>query len=245
MTTINQDQYIHEITVGTNSSRIYIDEKKKFFLLKRAIDLFFSTFVILFVLSWLVPLIAIAIKIDSKGPVFFVQRRVGRGIKSFSCIKFRTMVVNEQANSASATSNDCRITSLGKFLRQSSLDELPQFINVWLGQMSIVGPRPHMHADCKRFSQVVDNYKFRNFVKPGITGLAQIKGFRGPAKNGYAIIHRYQYDDFYVRNAGLFLDLKIMWHTAKEMLAILFSKIKPSAVHFPGKIRKKDDKLAA
>jgi putative colanic acid biosynthesis UDP-glucose lipid carrier transferase len=120
------------------------------------------------------------------------------------------MVVNAEANSKQAVANDVRITKLGRFLRLSNLDELPQFFNVLKGDMSIVGPRPHMHKDCNDFSQVVPGYKFRNIVKPGITGLAQVKGCRGPVKNNEAIFRRYQWDSFYVRNQDYKLDTRII-----------------------------------
>lgn len=161
----------------TIALRSYVIEKRNYFLVKRIFDIVLSSLVIVFIISWLFPIIALLIKLNSRGPVFFVQRRVGRWGKSFNCLKFRTMVVNEQANTRQASDNDTRITRVGNFLRKSNLDEFPQFINVLLGQMSVVGPRPHMHADCNKFSSVIANYKFRNMVKPGITGLAQVKGY--------------------------------------------------------------------
>ncbi|MBO9631661.1 MAG: sugar transferase [Chitinophagaceae bacterium] len=168
------------------------------------------------ILSWLIPIISILIKLDSPGPVFFVQRRVGRFGRSFRCFKFRTMVVNEYANTRQAVEGDSRITRVGNFLRLSNLDEFPQFLNVFLGQMSVVGPRPHMHADCNIFSAVITHYKFRNMMKPGITGLAQVKGFRGPTKNFESIFHRYQFDAFYIRNANFWLDMRIVRKTAAQ-----------------------------
>jgi putative colanic acid biosynthesis UDP-glucose lipid carrier transferase len=205
--------------------RSFLEKKRKYFFFKRVGDIILSTFVIVFILSWLIPIVAILIKLDSRGPVFFVQRRVGRWGKSFYCLKFRTMVVNERANIQQAQENDSRITGVGKFLRKSNLDEFPQFINVLLGHMSIVGPRPHMHADCDRFSRVIANYKFRNLVRPGITGLAQIKGYRGPTKDFASIFHRYQFDSFYVRNASFWLDMRIIRKTAAQTLRQLFSRL--------------------
>src|SRR5215831_10094132 len=181
--------------------RSFIVEKLSYFFLKRIFDIVISSLVIVLFLSWFLPLAAILIKLDSPGPVFFIQRRVGRWGRSFNCFKFRTMVVNDYANVKQAAEDDSRITRIGSFLRKTNLDEFPQFFNVLFGQMSLVGPRPHMHADCNKFSSVVTGYKLRNLVKPGITGLAQVKGFRGPTHDFESIFHRYQFDCFYVRNA--------------------------------------------
>ncbi|RYG36478.1 MAG: hypothetical protein EOO01_30790 [Chitinophagaceae bacterium] len=156
--------------------RHYVDTKRRYFAFKRIFDIFISLLVSLFFLSWLFPLIAVLIRLESRGPVLFIQRRVGMGGRTFRCLKFRTMVVNSEANSRQAQVNDRRITRVGQFLRMSNLDEFPQFFNVLAGDMSLVDPRPHMHSDCTKFSTVVSGYKFRNMVKPGITGLAQVKG---------------------------------------------------------------------
>jgi len=134
------------------------------------------------------------------------------------------MVLNCEANKCPTTENDCRITSIGKFLRTTSIDELPQFINVLLGHMSVVGPRPHMFYDCKRFSNYIQYYKFRSLVRPGITGLAQIKGFRGPAEDPYKIASRFSYDSMYIRQMSLALDLNIILNTAAQTFNILFFK---------------------
>ncbi|HYE55773.1 MAG TPA: sugar transferase [Chitinophagaceae bacterium] len=213
------------ISGNSGSFRKYIDERRYFHFFKRIFDLSLSLFLSVVCFSWLFPLIALLIKLDSRGPVFFVQRRVGRGGKSFLCYKFRTMVVNDDANIIQARENDVRITRLGKFLRKTSLDELPQFINVLLGHMSVVGPRPHMHADCHRFSTLIANYKFRSLVKPGITGLAQIKGYRGPTVTYQSIFRRYQYDAFYVRNCNFWLDMHIIRKTAFQTLGVIFLKV--------------------
>jgi putative colanic acid biosynthesis UDP-glucose lipid carrier transferase len=205
--------------------RAYIRERQSYLLGKRIVDVAISVLVLVFVLSWLFPILFLLIKLDSKGPVFFVQKRVGFLGRSFLCLKFRTMQVNSEADTRQATESDPRITRMGSFLRHSNLDELPQFLNVLVGQMSIVGPRPHMNNDCINFSRVVDSYKFRNLMKPGITGLAQVKGYRGPALNFEQIFRRYQWDAFYVRNASFWLDLRIMHRTAVQTLSYLFSKI--------------------
>ena len=207
------------------SMRSIIDKKRDFFIIKRIFDIVISLMVSLIFLSWLFPLVAILIFLESRGPVLFVQRRVGMGGRTFRCLKFRTMVLNSDANTKQAQVNDRRITRVGQFLRVSNLDEFPQFINVLVGDMSIVGPRPHMHSDCSKFSTVVNGYKFRNMVKPGITGLAQVKGYRGPTKDFASIFNRYQFDAFYVRNANFWLDIRIIKKTASQTIMALVKKI--------------------
>ena len=202
--------------------RNYLHDRRFYLFTKRIFDLVVAVFVSVFVLSWLLPILALLIKLDSKGPVFFIQKRVGFLGRSFLCIKLRTMVVNAACDHQQATTDDPRITRLGRFLRISSLDELPQFFNVMLGDMSVVGPRPHMHKDNTDFGRVVDNYRLRYFVKPGITGMAQVKGYRGPAQEFHSIFHRYQWDAFYIRNANLSLDLKIIRLTAGQVFRSLF-----------------------
>ncbi len=161
-------------------------------------------------MSWLLPIVALLIKVGSKGPVFFRQKRIGLHGKPFRCIKFRTMILNPEADEIQAEETDPRITRLGRFLRNSNIDELPQFFNVWWGQMSIIGPRPHMLKDCIRFSFVISSYSFRTLVRPGITGWAQVMGCRGPTRDYESIIVRYYWDAQYVRKSGFWLDLKIM-----------------------------------
>jgi putative colanic acid biosysnthesis UDP-glucose lipid carrier transferase len=204
--------------------RSYINQRRQYLLAKRIFDVVISVFVVLFIFSWLFPILYLLIKIDSRGPVFFVQKRVGFLGRSFSCLKFRTMRVNAEANTKQATLYDPRITRMGRFLRNSNLDELPQFLNVLAGHMSIVGPRPHMYKDCATFSSIVEAYKFRNLMKPGITGLAQVKGYRGPAQSFDKIFRRYQWDAFYVRNANFWLDLRIVHGTAMQTLSYLIKK---------------------
>jgi putative colanic acid biosysnthesis UDP-glucose lipid carrier transferase len=197
---------------------------KRFYLgFKRLFDLLVATVTIVFLLSWLIPLLAVLIKLDSGGPVFFSQRRVGRRGKFFTCLKLRTMVVNDECDTRQALSDDPRITRLGHFLRISSLDELPQFLNVLTGSMSVVGPRPFMPSDNERFSGLVDEYSIRSLVKPGITGMAQVKGYRGPTTTTLSIFHRYQWDAFYVRNASLSLDFRIIRLTTVQFLRAIFS----------------------
>jgi putative colanic acid biosynthesis UDP-glucose lipid carrier transferase len=187
-----------------------LKKKTFYFAVKRVIDVTLAIIFIVGVMSWLLPLVALLIIIDSKGPVFFVQRRTGFHGKNFTCLKFRTMVVNEEADEKQAEDNDQRITTIGAFLRRTNIDEFPQFFNVLLGNMSMVGPRPHMISDCTRFSFVIPSYKFRSMVKPGITGLAQVKGFHGPTLDYESIFNRYHWDAEYVRHAGFRLDIMIM-----------------------------------
>lgn len=214
------------------SLRHYIDEKPKYFFFKRVFDIVFSALIIVGVLTWMIPLVGLLILLDSKGrgPVFFIQRRVGKGGKIFKCIKFRTMVLNADANKVQAQPNDYRITRIGSFLRKSNIDEFPQFLNVLTGDMSIVGPRPHMITDCNQFSKVVKGYKFRNMVKPGITGLSQVKGYRGPARDFATIFRRFEYDAFYVRNADFGLDMRIIRQTAGQVMHVLLKREVPVPV---------------
>lgn len=195
-----------------------VASRKNYLLFKRTLDILFSFLFIVLVLSWLSPIIAAWIKLDSKGPVFFSQKRTGRNGKIFWCLKFRTMVQNDEADEKPADENDPRITRAGRFLRRTNIDELPQFFNILAGSMSLVGPRPHMLSDCMRFSFVVSSYKFRNLVKPGITGLAQTKGYIGPARDYESIMTRYYWDAVYVRKACLWFDIKIIGNTIQRSI---------------------------
>jgi putative colanic acid biosynthesis UDP-glucose lipid carrier transferase len=166
--------------------------------------------IIVCVLSWLIPILAILIKLESKGPVFFKQKRNGLNYQEFSCYKFRSMKINATADLMQVSKNDPRITKMGTFLRKTSIDELPQFFNVFLGEMSVVGPRPHMISETERFAVKVDKFMVRHFVKPGITGMAQTNGFRGEVENDKDIIFRVKYDIFYMENWSILLDIKII-----------------------------------
>ena len=146
---------------------------------KRALDVVLSTLAIIFILSWLIPLIAILIKLDSKGPVFFIQLRSGKNNQPFRCLKFRSLRVNDQADSIQVSRNDNRITRIGRIMRKTNIDELPQVLNIFLGDMSLVGPRPHMLKHTEQFAELYKEYMIRHFVKPGLTGWAQVNGFRG------------------------------------------------------------------
>lgn len=182
-------------------------------LIKRIFDILFSSFVIIFILSWLYPLIAVLIKLSSKGPVLFNQERTGLNNQAFICHKFRTMQVNDKADEVQAVQGDSRITRIGRFLRSSSIDELPQFFNVLKGDMSVVGPRPHMLKHTEEYRNAVGKFMLRHAIKPGITGLAQAKGFRGEIKNLQLLESRVKYDRFYVENWSLSLDIKIIFIT--------------------------------
>lgn len=184
------------------------------FLLKRIFDITFSAIVLAGICSWLFPIIAVLIKATSKGPVFFIQKRYGFHEEVFHCIKFRTMIVNNESSTKTTEENDARITGIGKFLRKTSLDEMPQFINVLKGEMSIVGPRPHMLAVDNYYKPKIGRYSLRSMVNPGITGLAQVNGLRGDAGNVEIEMNkRILADAFYVRNWSFVLDLVIILKT--------------------------------
>ncbi|ULQ54428.1 undecaprenyl-phosphate glucose phosphotransferase [Flavihumibacter fluvii] len=183
-------------------------------LKKRFFDIIFSAFVIIFLLSWLIPLIALLIKLDSRGPVFFRQLRSGKNNQPFMCIKFRSLRVNDEANVKQVTRNDSRITRLGRIMRKTNIDELPQFFNVFLGDMSVVGPRPHMLKHTEDFSSLYKQYMIRHFVKPGLTGWAQVNGFRGEITDNTLLQKRIEFDIWYMENWTLFLDMRIILMTA-------------------------------
>lgn len=191
---------------------------------KRLLDIFISLIVITLIMSWFYIIAAILIKVSSKGPVFFRQKRVGYMGGLFSCYKFRTMKINYSSNTFRPTSkNDERVTLIGKILRKSNLDELPQIFNVLFGDMSIIGPRPHPIAFHDNYSSFVENIDDRQFVKPGITGLAQIKGFRGDVmdmeENKKRVIQRVNFDIAYIKKWTLKLDFYILFQTAWQMIS--------------------------
>ncbi len=192
--------------------------------LKRLFDLLVSTLVITMVLSWMTLLLLVLDLFGKNQGVFFRQKRTSMYHKNFTIIKYRSMVQNEAADVQQAKADDSRITPVGKFLRQTSLDELPQFINVFLGQMSIVGPRPHMLIQTEQYSQVVQSFMFRHTVKPGITGLAQVSGYRGEIKNVEDIKNRVEKDIHYIRNWRFSMDLWIVLKTL-SLLKPSFRKI--------------------
>jgi len=184
---------------------------------KRTFDFVFALLVVLFVLIWLVPLIACFIKLESRGPILFRQLRTGKDGKPFYCFKFRSMFVNDDANTRQASLGDSRITKVGAFLRKTSLDELPQFLNVLRGEMSVVGPRPHMLKHTEDYSKVIHNFMDRHLVMPGITGLAQVSGHRGETKEVEDMVKRFNADIHYLRNWSFQLDLKIVLRTATQV----------------------------
>lgn len=181
-------------------------------ILKRAFDIAFSLSVIVLVLSWLAPLLGLLIRLESKGSVFFKQSRPGLDEKEFFCYKFRSMQINETTEK-SVTRNDPRVTRIGKFIRKTSIDELPQFLNVLKGEMSIVGPRPHLWTQNNLYGATIKKYMVRLYVKPGITGLAQVRGYRGEIATDEDMINRIRYDVFYIENWSLLLDVKIIIQT--------------------------------
>ena len=180
---------------------------------KRVFDLIFSLLTIVVVLSWLYPIIAVLIKLSSKGPVLFKQSRSGVNNEEFLCYKFRSMTMSEEADTKQATKGDVRITKIGAFLRKSSLDEFPQFFNVFMGDMSTVGPRPHMLKHTEEYSALIQKYMVRQLVKPGITGAAQVKGYRGETKELEDMEGRVRLDVWYIENWSLSLDINIIFHT--------------------------------
>jgi len=179
-------------------------------IMKEVFDFSFSLCVIVFVFPWLFPILILLIKANSAGPVFFVQKRSGRDNQSFPCYKFRTMYVNTAANELQARPNDTRITKVGAFLRRTSMDELPQFFNVLMGNMSVVGPRPHMLSHTEQYSELINNFLVRHYAKPGITGWAQVNGFRGETKELADMENRVEHDIWYIENWSFLLDLKII-----------------------------------
>ncbi len=186
--------------------------------IKRIFDIVVSLGVIIGILSWLTPLLAIIIKLESKGPVFFKQKRNGLDYKEFYCYKFRSMKPNPTAHIHQVKKNDDRITGVGKIIRKTSIDELPQFINVLKGEMSVVGPRPHMVSHTHMYAERIDKFMVRHFIKPGITGLAQISGYRGEVEDDNFITNRVKYDIFYLENWSILLDLKIVFLTVYNAL---------------------------
>lgn len=186
-------------------------------LVKRIFDIVFSLIIIVFILSWVIPLLSLLIKLESKGPVFFKQGRPGLDEKEFFCYKFRSMKLNETTEEE-ASKNDPRVTKIGRIIRKTSVDELPQFINVFLGDMSVVGPRPHLWSQNKSYGKKINKYMVRHYIKPGITGLAQVKGFRGEIESDEDMRCRIKLDVFYIDNWSLILDIKIIVQTVLNIL---------------------------
>lgn len=179
---------------------------------KRIFDFIFSLLVVILVLSWLTPLMAFLIKLESRGPVFFKQSRPGIDEQEFLCYKYRSMQLNITTEKE-ASRNDPRVTRIGRFIRKTSIDELPQFFNVLLGDMSVVGPRPHLWSQNKTYGNKIKKYMVRHYVKPGITGLAQVKGCRGEIETDEDMINRIKFDVYYIENWSLLMDVKIIIQT--------------------------------
>ena len=210
-----QREYIGDIEVLTTHESPLENPFNKF--IKRASDIFLSAcFLLLTGILW--PFICLIIKIQSPGPVLFRQQRTGLGGKTFTLLKFRSMHVNADADKVQATKDDARVFPFGRFLRKTSLDELPQFWNVFKGDMSIVGPRPHMLAHTEMYSKLIDKYMVRHFVKPGITGWAQVMGYRGETKELWQMDGRVQRDIWYMEHWSIWLDIRILWLTVKAIL---------------------------
>ena len=182
-------------------------------LVKKAFDVCFSALVILLIFPWLFPIVMLIIKLESPGPIFFRQKRSGRDNRPFVCLKFRSMYVNDLAHDKQAGKGDNRVTKFGAFIRKTSIEELPQFFNVFWGDMSVVGPRPHMINLAKEYSELINNYLVRQFAKPGITGWAQVNGYRGETKELSDMENRVEYDIWYIENWSLLLDIKIIVRT--------------------------------
>lgn len=212
---ISLDKY--DIQPGVNLVTIPLDDSRNQFA-KRFFDIIFSGIFIAAIFSWLAPLIGLLIKIDSRGPVFFVQLRSGEKNRPFKCLKFRSMKLNQDADTKQATIDDSRITKLGHFLRGSSIDELPQFLNVFWGTMSIVGPRPHMLKHTEEYSKVIEKFMGRHYVKPGITGLAQCMGYRGETRTLADMENRVRLDRYYIENWTFWLDIKIIFLTIVSLI---------------------------
>ncbi len=193
-----------------------------YFTVKRAMDITISAVFILLIMSWLLPIIALLIKISSKGPVFFIQKRTGYLGVEFDCFKFRTMRVNADADTKQATANDKRITRIGKLLRLTHLDETPQLFNVLIGDMSVVGPRPHMLYHTRYYSQFIPYYNLRHEVAPGMTGMAQIKGYMGEINAERELRKRIQWDIYYLKNRSVLLDVKILFTTFLQVFKKTF-----------------------
>ncbi len=210
--TINFDADIPVMTLRREPLEIPINR-----LCKKAFDVCFSLAVILLVFPWLFPILMIAIKAGSPGPVFFRQTRSGEDNRDFTCLKFRTMRVNKLSDELQATAGDSRITKLGAFMRKTNLDELPQFFNVLIGDMSVVGPRPHMLKHTREYSELIGNYLVRHYAKPGITGWAQVNGYRGETKELIDMQKRVEYDIWYIENWSFMLDLKVIFLTIRNM----------------------------
>ena len=215
-------------SIGLNLKREMLDDMEVFTtyenplqnpvnrFVKRIFDIVFSI-IALIPTALIFPFVFIIMKIQSPGPILFKQRRTGIDGKTFNCYKFRSMHVNADADKVQATKDDPRKYPFGNFMRKANIDELPQFINVLQGRMSIVGPRPHMLAHTEQYSELIDKYMVRHFVKPGVTGWAQVTGFRGETKELWQMEGRVKRDIWYIENWSIWLDIRIIWLTFKSI----------------------------
>ncbi|MFQ3182353.1 MAG: putative colanic acid biosynthesis UDP-glucose lipid carrier transferase [Polaribacter sp.] len=205
-------EFYNDTLMVLNVSKLPFEFAENFYI-KRVFDIAFSFCVCILILSWLMPILWILVKLESKGPLIFKQKREGLKGKEFICYKFRSMEINDFSDQVHAKKHDTRVTKMGTFLRKTSMDELPQFFNVLLGDMSVVGPRPHLESLSLEYQKDVIDYLKRHILKPGITGLAQISGYRGEIKNKSDIKNRVRLDIFYIENWSFLLDLKIIIKT--------------------------------
>lgn len=207
---ISSDFILHRYSVNLlDSSQV---------IAKRMFEIFLVSMFLILVASWLFPIIALIIKLDSKGPVFYKQLRHGQNNVPFYCLKFRSMKFEPESQFKQACKGDSRVTRVGAFLRKSSLDELPQLLNVLVGEMAIVGPRPHAIPMNREFAEKIENFMFRHMVKPGITGLAQAKGYRGEINDSFDMNARLRYDLFYIKNWSFLFDIKIILWTFQSLI---------------------------
>jgi putative colanic acid biosysnthesis UDP-glucose lipid carrier transferase len=209
---------IREIFREMNNRYMVYEPTPYYAAMKRTMDIVVAMTFILLVMSWVYPIVALLIKLTSKGPVFFIQKRTGYKGLEFDCFKFRTMYVNDDADTKQATSNDKRITLIGKFLRLTHLDETPQFFNVLLGDMSIVGPRPHMLYHTRYYAQTIPYYNLRHEAIPGMTGMAQVKGYIGEITMERELRKRVQWDIYYLKNRSVLLDIRIVLTTFAQVI---------------------------
>lgn len=209
---------LREMFEEINERYLTDDPARGYLIFKRGFDILISFTIIVFVLSWLYPLIALMIKLGSKGPVLFIQERTGYLGIEFDCYKFRTMYVNSEANTKQATAGDKRITRIGRILRVTHMDELPQLFNVLLGDMSIVGPRPHMLYHTRHYAQHIPYYNLRHNTVPGMTGMAQVKGYIGEIETQRELRKRIQWDIYYLKHRSGSLDFKIFFMTIWQVI---------------------------
>jgi putative colanic acid biosynthesis UDP-glucose lipid carrier transferase len=214
----NEMAELREMFAEINERYLTDNPPAQYLFFKRAFDITISFTLIVLVLSWLYPIVALLIKLSSKGPVLFIQERTGYLGLEFDCFKFRTMYVNNEANTKQATAGDKRITMIGRFLRRAHIDELPQLFNVLLGDMSIIGPRPHMLFHTRSYAQVVPYYNLRHNAVPGMTGMAQIKGYLGEIESDRELRKRIQWDIYYLKNRSGLLDFKIFFITIGQVI---------------------------